>query len=78
MPPLALIDVSEQTGAAPESSVALTVTVTGTSAPLGGQISEGLAETLPITGAVVSGGTTTSTEPVAALPAASLHETANV
>ena len=39
----------------------------------GGQIVDGFAERLVKTGAVVSGGTTTSTVRVAALPAASLH-----
>jgi hypothetical protein len=37
----------------------------------------GVAERLVTTGGVVSGGTTTSTEPVAGFPAASEHVTVN-
>src|SRR5687767_1797237 len=64
-------------GDASTLSVAVTLTDTATAAPLGGAIVDGSAETLVMTGADVSGGTTTSTALVAKLPAASLHDTAN-
>jgi len=44
---------SEQTGAFPESSLALTATATATVCPFGGKIDEGVAVTLAITGAVL-------------------------
>src|SRR5690348_10890181 len=46
--------VTEQAGAWPESSVALTAIVTGTVCPFGGKIDDGDAVTLLMTGGVVS------------------------
>src|SRR5258705_7183682 len=65
------MDESAQAGASPESSLARTVTVTGTRAPFGGHTVDGVAVRLAITGGVVSPATTTSPEPSAWLPAAS-------
>src|SRR5258707_15393676 len=45
---------SAHDGASPESSVATTATLTGTSASLGGQILDGVAVRLVMTGGVVS------------------------
>src|SRR5256885_15027769 len=45
---------SEQTGAFPESSLAVTATAPVTVCPFGGKIDEGVAVTLAITGAVLS------------------------
>ena len=50
------------------SSLAETDNVTGTSVPSGGQIVDGEADSERIDGAVVSGGTTTSTVDADALP----------
>ncbi len=69
---------SVHVGASPESSVAAADVVTVTVWPFGGQMVDGVAVRLVNTGAVVSGGTTTSTDLLAALPAASLHRTVNV
>jgi hypothetical protein len=60
-----------QTGAASTSSVADTESVTGTSRPVGGHMVDGEADSDRIDGAVVSGGTTTSTVAAEALPLAS-------
>ena len=54
--------LTEHTGAAPESSVADTAIATGTIWLFGVAIVDGVADTLPMSGAVVSGGTTTLTD----------------
>src|SRR4029079_450311 len=66
-----LIELSAQDGAASTSSVALTPTCTGTILPFGGQIAFGVTDSSVMTGAVVSGGTTTFTERALWLPARS-------
>ena len=73
-----MIDLSEHTGLASTSSVALTETTTGTILPLGGQITDGVADTDEMTGAVVSGGTTTTVAAELGLPAASTQVTVSV
>jgi hypothetical protein len=70
--------VTEHAGASPESSVAETEIATGTICLFGGVMVEGEADTLAITGAVVSGGTTTLTDDQLALLAPSTHTSLNV
>ena len=74
VPPLTLASLHETT---PESSLALTETVTGLICDAAAAIVEGLADTLEMTGAVVSAGTPTFAVPVLELPDASLHVTVN-
>jgi oxalyl-CoA decarboxylase len=74
-------DVHEQCASAARSStssVALTWTVTCVILPFGGQIAAGVAVTLSMTGAVVSGGTTTATALDDWLPAVSPQVTTSV
>ena len=68
---------SVQVGVSPESSVAVADVVTVTIWPFGGQIVDGVAERLVKTGSMVSGGTTTSTEVLEALPASSVQVSVN-
>src|SRR4051812_46775252 len=74
-PPVML--VSEQLGAASTLSVAETDTATFTRWPLGGAITDGVAEIALMTGAMVSAGTTTSTDFVEKLRAASTQVSVN-
>ena len=69
------MDFSEQTGLASTLSVALTETETGTILPFGGQVTEGVADTSEMTGAVVSGSTSTTVVAVLAFPDASVQVT---
>ena len=78
MPP-PLIEDTAHTGAASTLSVAGTATATSTSCPFGGSMDDGVAETAVMTGALVSGGTTTSVEDAGdTLPAASAQVTLSV
>src|SRR5919107_182733 len=69
--------LSEQIGASSTSSLTRSDTVTVTSCPLGGQMRDGVAEIESIVGAVVSAATTTLTDWMAKLPAASVQVSVN-